>query len=98
MMMQIEAEGKVGVEKGKHSRDGKMYFFRARVRRIVTRLGTLYLYIPKLRKGGNIPFFITERKRSRLALMILVQDGCSLSTKECSTRRKIPRRPLQSSR
>jgi transposase-like protein len=35
-----------------------------------TRLGTLYLYIPKLRKGGYIPFFITERKRSELALMI----------------------------
>jgi transposase-like protein len=37
-----------------------------------TRLGTLYLYIPKLRKGGYIPFFITERKRSELALTTLI--------------------------
>jgi transposase-like protein len=39
------------------------------------RLGTLYLYIPKLRKGGCIPFFITERKRSELALMMLIQEA-----------------------
>ena len=40
-----------------------------------TRLGTLYLYIPKLRKTGYIPFFITKRKRSELALMTLVQEA-----------------------
>jgi len=34
-----------------------------------SRLGTVYLYIPKLRKGGYVPFLATERKRSVLALM-----------------------------
>jgi putative transposase len=75
MMMQIEAESKVGAEKGKHTRDRTTYFSGARVRRMDTRLGTLYLYIPKLRKGGYIPFFITERKRSELALMTLIQEA-----------------------
>ena len=75
MMMLIEAESKVGAEKGKHTKDRKTYFSGARIRRMDTRLGTLYLYIPKLRKGGYIPFFITERKRSELALMALIQEA-----------------------
>jgi transposase-like protein len=29
--------------------------------------------IPKLRKGGYIPFFVTERKRSELALVEVIQ-------------------------
>ena len=72
MMMQIEAESKVGAEKGKHTKYRKTYFSGARIRRMDTQLGTLYLYIPKLRNGGYIPFFITERKRSELALMTLI--------------------------
>ena len=40
-----------------------------------TRLGTVYLFIPKLRKGGYIPFFITERKRSEQALIALIQEA-----------------------
>jgi putative transposase len=75
MMMQIEADPKVGAEKGKHTKDRKTNFPRPRVRRMDTRLGTLYLSIPKLRKGGYIPFFITERKRSELALMTSIQQA-----------------------
>ena len=67
-MMLIEAEAKVGAEKGKPSAERKTYFSAARVRRMDTRLGTLYLYIPTLRKGGYVPFFVTERKRSEMAL------------------------------
>jgi transposase-like protein len=37
--------------------------------------GTIYLYIPKLRKGGHVPFFETERKRSEMALATLVQEA-----------------------
>jgi len=25
-------------------------------------LGTLYLFIPKIRKGGYVPFFVTEKR------------------------------------
>lgn len=74
-MMLIEAEARVGAEKGKHSKDRKTYFSGARVRRMDTRLGTIYLYIPKLRKGGYVPFFVTERKRSEMALAALVQEA-----------------------
>jgi len=74
-MMLIEAEGKVGAEKGKHSKARKTYFSGARVRRMDTRLGTIYLYVPKLRKGGYVPFFVTERKRSEMALATLVQEA-----------------------
>jgi len=49
--MLIEAEAKVGAEKAKHSKDRKTYFSGARVQTIDTRLGTIYLYVPKLRKG-----------------------------------------------
>jgi transposase-like protein len=51
MIIQIKAESKVGAEKGKHTKDRKTYFSGARVRRMDTRMGTLYPYIPKLRKG-----------------------------------------------
>jgi len=74
-MMLIEAEAKVGAEKGKHSKNRRTYFSGARVRRMDTRLGTIYLYVPKLRKGGYVPFFVTERKRSELALAALVQEA-----------------------
>jgi putative transposase len=74
-MMLIEAENKVGAEKGKHSKERKTYFSGARVRRMDTRLGTIYLYVPKLRKGGYVPFFVTERKRSEMALASLVQEA-----------------------
>ena len=74
-MMEIEAEAKVGAEKGKHTKERKTYFSGTRVRRMDTRLGTVYLFILILRKGGYIPFFITERKRSEQALVALIQEA-----------------------
>ena len=32
-------------------------------------MGTMYLMVPKVRQGGYIPFFVTERKRSEAALI-----------------------------
>lgn len=74
-MIQIEAETKVGAPKGQHTADRKTYFSGTRVRRWDTRLGTMYLMIPKLRNGGYVPFFITEKKRSEQALMTLVHEA-----------------------
>ena len=74
-MMQIEAEIKVGAKKGEHSKDRLTHFSGRRVRRMDTRLGTVYLFIPKLRKGGYVPFFISERKRSEQALISLVREA-----------------------
>lgn len=74
-LMQIEAEGKTGAAKGQHSAERKTFFSGHRIRRFDTRLGTTYLLIPKVRKGGYIPFFITEKKRSEIALMQVVKDA-----------------------
>ena len=74
-MMRIEAEAKVGAFKGKHTAERKTYFSGARVRRVDTRLGTVYLLVPKIRKGGYIPFFISERRRSEQALIAVVQEA-----------------------
>jgi len=74
-MMQIEAEAKVGAKKGEHSKERQTHFSGTRVRRMDTRVGTVYLFIPKLRKGGYIPFFITERRRSEHALIALIQEA-----------------------
>jgi transposase-like protein len=60
-LMQIEAEQKIGASKGEHSSERKSHFSGYRPRRFDTRLGTVYLMIPKIRKGGYIPFFITEK-------------------------------------
>jgi len=55
--MKIEVEGKVGACKGKHSPKGWTYFSGKRVRRVDTKLGTIYLFIPKLRKGRIYALF-----------------------------------------
>ena len=48
-MMEVESELKVGAVKGKHTSDRTTHFSGTRVRRFDTRLGTLYLLVPKLR-------------------------------------------------
>jgi len=74
-MMEVEAELKVGAAKGKHTSDRTTHFSGTRVRRFDTRLGTLYLLVPKVRQGGYIPFFVTEKKRSEQALIQVVQEA-----------------------
>lgn len=55
-LIQCEAENVVGAEKGKHDPDRKTNFSGTRTRRLHTRMGILYLMIPKVRKGGYVPF------------------------------------------
>ncbi len=74
-LMEIEAANKVGAQKGSHSMGRSTHFSGYRPRRFDTRLGTLYLLVPKLRKGGYIPFFVTEKKRSEQALIQVVQEA-----------------------
>ena len=60
--------------KGSHSQTRTGYRCGYRVRRFDTRLGTVYLSVPKIRQGGYIPFFVTEKKRSEQALIQVVQE------------------------
>ncbi len=75
MLIQCEAESLVGAEKGKHSEKRNTHFSGTRLRRFDTRMGTMYLVIPKVRKGGYVPFFITDKKRSEQALMSMVREA-----------------------
>ncbi len=74
-MMRIEAEAKVGATKGKHTKERTTYFSGARARRVDTRLEKVYLLVLKVRKGGYVPFFISERRRSEQALIAVVQEA-----------------------
>ena len=56
-LMQLEAEQKVGAEKNSHSTERTTYFSGHRPRRFDTRMGSFYLMVPKVRKGGYVPFF-----------------------------------------
>ena len=72
--MEIEVARKTGAPKGIHSQTHTGYRYGYRVRRFDTRLGTVYLSVPKIRQGGYIPFFVTEKKRSEQALIQVVQE------------------------
>ena len=73
--MRLEAEAKVYVEKVKHDESRTTHFSGIWVRRFDTRLGTMYLLVLKRRRGGYIPFFVTERKRSEHALIEKVLEA-----------------------
>lgn len=74
-LMKIESETKVGAKKNEHNEQRKSYFSGYRPRRFDTRLGTIYLMIPKIRKGGYIPFFLTEKRRSEQALISMIKEA-----------------------
>lgn len=74
-LMEIEVSKKANTQKGIHSSERKTYRCGSRLRRFDTRLETMYLFIPKLREGGYIPFFVTEERRSEQALIEVVQDA-----------------------
>ncbi len=72
--MEIEIAHKTGADKGTHTSLRTGHRSGYRIRRYDTRLGTVYLSVPKLRQGGYIPFFVTEKKRSEQALIQIVQE------------------------
>jgi transposase-like protein len=72
--MEIEVANKVGAQKGEHSTERNTHLSGTRVRRFDTRMGTMYLTIPKLLKGGYIPFFVTAKKRSEQVLSSRIKN------------------------
>ena len=74
-LMEAEAANKIGANKNEHNSNRTTHFSGYRPRRFDTRMGTMYLMVPKLRKGGYIPFFITEKKRAEQALISVVQEA-----------------------
>ena len=74
-LMEIEVSKKANAQKVVHSSERKTYRFGTRLRRLDSRLGTMYLLNSKLREGGYIPFFVTEKRRSEHALFEVVQEA-----------------------
>jgi len=74
-MMETEISNKIGAEKHEQSQERTSHRCGFRTRRLDTRMGTMYLLVPKVRNGGYIPFFVTERKRSEAALVQVVQEA-----------------------
>ncbi|NLA80048.1 MAG: IS256 family transposase [Chloroflexi bacterium] len=74
-LMEAEVSSRIGAEKNEQSSERKSYRSGYRPRRLDTRMGTMYLMVPKVRNGGYIPFFVTERKRSEAALIQVIQEA-----------------------
>jgi len=74
-LMEAELTSKLGATKSERTDKRNGYRSGYRPRRFDTRMGTMYLMVPRPRKGGYIPFFVTERKRSEVALMNVIQEA-----------------------
>lgn len=74
-LMEAEISAKIGADKSEHSTDRQSYRSGYRPRRFDTRMGTIYLMVPKMRQGGYVPFFVSNRKRSEAALVQVVQEA-----------------------
>ena len=56
-MMEAEVTTQLNAEKSERTDDRSGYRCGYRPRKLNTRLGTVYLLVPKVRKGGYVPFF-----------------------------------------
>lgn len=74
-LMEAELQGRLKADKSERTDNRTGYRSGYRVRRFDTRMGTVYLMIPKVRKAGYVPFFVTARKRSETALMSVIQEA-----------------------
>lgn len=74
-LMEVEVEAKLGAEKSERCTGRQGYRSGYRIRRFDTRMGTMYLMVPKIRNGGYIPFFVEAKKRSEAALMSVIQEA-----------------------
>ena len=66
-LMEAEVDQQLGAEKTQRTDGRSGYRSGYRPRRLDTRMGTMYLMVPKVRQGGYIPFFVTERTRKEIA-------------------------------
>jgi transposase-like protein len=74
-LMELEVEGKTGAALGERSPDLLTQRNGYRERNWETRVGTINLQIPKLRKGSYFPEFLEPRRMSEKALTAVIQDA-----------------------
>jgi len=73
--MEAEVSAKIKAQKSERTDSRQGYRSGYRVRRFDTRMGTMYLFVPKLRKGGYVPFFVTEKSRAEAAQIQVIQEA-----------------------
>ena len=74
-LMELEATRLAGAAKGERSPDRKDYRNGHRPRTWDTRVGTLALQVPKLRKTPYVPSFLEPRRRGEKALLSVIQEA-----------------------
>ena len=75
LLMETDVDGLTGA--GRHERTGDRTTYRNgyRDRTLDTRLGSLQLWIPKLRQGSYFPLFLEPRRTSEKALVAVIQEA-----------------------
>ena len=74
-LMELEVEGKTGAAHGERTPERLTHRNGYRDRTWETRVGTLELRIPKLRKGSYFPEFLEPRRTSEKALTAVIQEA-----------------------
>jgi putative transposase len=75
-LMELEVEGKTGAAHGERNPERLTQRNGYRDRSWDTRVGTIELRIPKLRKGSYFPEFLEPRRMSEKALTAVIQEAC----------------------
>ena len=74
-VIEAEVAAQVGADRYERSDERTGYRNGSRPRDWETRMGTVHLQIPKLRKGSFFPAFLEPRKRSEQALASVIQEA-----------------------
>ena len=74
-LMELEVSELVGAERYERTETRKTYRNGYRVRPWETRLGSIELKIPKLRKGSYFPSLLERRRRAEKALVAVIQEA-----------------------
>ena len=74
-LMEVEVNSKAGASKSERKSDRNVYRSGYRSRQFNTKIGIVHLMVPKLRKGGYVPFFVNDKKKSETILLNIIQDA-----------------------
>lgn len=74
-LMEFEVANRIGAERHERNSDRQTYRNGYRERPLHTRLGTLELQVPKLRRGSYFPSFLEPRRLTERALTAVIQEA-----------------------